>query len=56
VIKAALNRQVIAHTLMSVGVLAALAVGEWVTAPVVVFFMRWETTQKASPPGSRRRA
>ena len=40
VIRAALRRQVIAHTLMTVGVLAALAVGEWATAAVVVFFMR----------------
>ncbi|MCC6168370.1 MAG: cadmium-translocating P-type ATPase [Caldilineaceae bacterium] len=40
VITAALRRQVIAHTLMSVGVLAALAVGEWTTAAIVVFFMR----------------
>src|SRR5436190_1353034 len=35
-----LRRQVISHTLMSVGVLAALAVGQWATAAVVVFFMR----------------
>ena len=40
VIRASLKRQVIAHTLMSVGVLAALAIGEWATAAVVVFFMR----------------
>ncbi len=40
VIRATLKRQVIAHTLMSVGVLAALAIGEWATAAVVVFFMR----------------
>ncbi len=40
VARAALKRQVIAHTLMSVGVVAALAVGEWATAVVVVFFMR----------------
>lgn len=40
VIRAALHRQVISHTLMSVGVLAALAVGQWATAAVVVFFMR----------------
>jgi Cd2+/Zn2+-exporting ATPase/Cu+-exporting ATPase len=40
VIRAALKGQVIAHTLMSIGVLAALAVGEWATAVVVVFFMR----------------
>jgi Cd2+/Zn2+-exporting ATPase/Cu+-exporting ATPase len=40
VFRAALKRQVIAHTLMTLGVLAALAVGEWATAVVVVFFMR----------------
>jgi P-type Cu+ transporter len=40
VIRAALKGQVIAHTLMSLGVIAALAVGEWATAAVVVFFMR----------------
>jgi Cu+-exporting ATPase len=40
VLRAAWKRQVIAHTLMSLGVLAALAVGEWATAVVVVFFMR----------------
>jgi Cu+-exporting ATPase len=40
VLRAALHGQVIAHTLMSVGVLAALAVGQWATAAVVVFFMR----------------
>ena len=38
VIQAALRRQVLSHTLMSVGVLAALAVGEWTTAAIVVFF------------------
>jgi P-type Cu+ transporter len=40
VIRAALRRQVISHTLMSLGVVAALAIGEWATAAVVVFFMR----------------
>lgn len=40
VIQAALRRQIISHTLMSLGVLAALAVGQWATAVVVVFFMR----------------
>ena len=40
VVRAALQRQVLAHTLMSVGVVAALAIGEWVTAAIVVFFMR----------------
>jgi Cu+-exporting ATPase len=40
VFRATLKGQVISHTLMSVGVLAALLVGEWATALVVVFFMR----------------
>lgn len=39
VIKATLRRQVISHTLMSLGVFAALVVGQWPTAAVVVFFM-----------------
>ncbi|HEY1348198.1 MAG TPA: cation-translocating P-type ATPase [Ktedonobacteraceae bacterium] len=40
VLKAALRRQVISHTLMSLGMVAALAVGQWPTAVVIVFFMR----------------
>ncbi len=40
VVRAALQRQITAHTLMTLGVIAALAVGEWATAAVVVFFMR----------------
>jgi Cu+-exporting ATPase len=40
VVLAAAQRQVISHTLMTLGVIAALAVGEWLTALVVVFFMR----------------
>lgn len=40
VVRAARQGRVISHTLMSLGVLAALAVGEWSTAAVVVFFMR----------------
>ena len=40
VARATLRRQIIAHTLMSVGVIAALVVGQWATAAVVVFFMR----------------
>ncbi len=40
VIRAALKRQVISHTLMSVGVIAAIVVGQWITAAIVVFFMR----------------
>lgn len=40
VVQAALRRQIIAHTLMTMGMIAALAVGEWATAAVAVFFMR----------------
>jgi Cd2+/Zn2+-exporting ATPase/Cu+-exporting ATPase len=40
VVLAAGRRQIIAHTLMSLGALAALAVGQWATAAVVVLFMR----------------
>ncbi|PDV97472.1 heavy metal translocating P-type ATPase [Candidatus Chloroploca asiatica] len=40
VVRAAWRRQIIAHTLMTAGVVAALAVGQWATAAVVVFFMR----------------
>jgi Cd2+/Zn2+-exporting ATPase/Cu+-exporting ATPase len=40
VIRATLHRQVISHTLMSIGVLAALFIGQWATAVVIVFFMR----------------
>ena len=40
VIQATLKRQIISHTLMTLGVIAALVVGEWVTAVIVVIFMR----------------
>ncbi len=40
VIRATLKRQIISHTLMTLGVLAALVVGQWVTAALVVVFMR----------------
>lgn len=40
VIRAMLKRQIISHTLMTLGVIAALVVGEWVTAAIVVVFMR----------------
>src|SRR5688500_5161 len=40
VIRATLRRQIISHTLMTLGVIAALAVGQWVTAALVVVFMR----------------
>jgi P-type Cu+ transporter len=40
VLRAAAQRRVTSHTLMTVGVLAALAVGQWATAAIVAFFMR----------------
>ncbi|OQY91172.1 MAG: ATPase P [Anaerolineae bacterium UTCFX1] len=40
VISATLNRQIISHTLMTLGVIAALVVGQWATAALVVVFMR----------------
>ena len=40
VVRAALQGRVTSHTLMSIGAIAAMAVGEWATAVVVVFFMR----------------
>ncbi|MCS6937993.1 MAG: cation-translocating P-type ATPase [Roseiflexus sp.] len=40
VARAALRRQITAHTLMTVGAIAALLVGEWVAAAIVVVFMR----------------
>ncbi|HEX5839692.1 MAG TPA: HAD-IC family P-type ATPase, partial [Anaerolineales bacterium] len=40
VLRAALNRQILSHTLMTLGVIAALAIGDWVTALIVAMFMR----------------
>ena len=40
VAQAALDRQILSHTLMTVGVAAALVIGDWVTAAIVVLFMR----------------
>lgn len=40
VVRAALRRRITSHTLMTVGLLAALAVGQWPTAVLIVFFMR----------------
>lgn len=55
VIRATLKRQVIAHTLMSIGALAALFVGEWTTAMVVVFFMHiGNYTERLTAEGARR--
>lgn len=40
VVRAALRRRITAHTLMTVGAMAALLVGQWVAAAIVVFLMR----------------
>ncbi len=40
VARATLKRQITSHTLMTIGAIAALVVGEWVTAAIVVVFMR----------------
>lgn len=55
VIRATLKRQVISHTLMSIGALAAILVGEWTTAMVVVFFMHiGNYIEKLTAEGARR--
>ncbi len=55
VLRAAWKRQVLSHTLMSLGVIAAIAVGEWATALVVVFFMRiGDYAEKFTTERSRR--
>lgn len=55
VLQAARKRQVTSHMLMTLGVIAALAVGQWVTAAVVVFFMRvGEYTETFTTEGARR--
>ena len=41
VIQATLRRQITSHTVMTIGVIAAAAVGEWTTAALIVFFMRF---------------
>lgn len=40
VIRAALRGRVTSHTLMTVGLIAAVAVGQWPAAVLIVFFMR----------------
>ena len=56
VIRATLKRKIISHTLMTIGVIAALAVGEWVTAVIVVVFMRMGEYVENFTTESARRA
>jgi Cd2+/Zn2+-exporting ATPase/Cu+-exporting ATPase len=55
VLRATRKRQVTSHTLMTIGVLAALAVGQWTTAAVVVFFMRiGDYVERFTAEGARK--
>lgn len=56
VIQAAFRGQILSHTLMTVGVVAAALVGEWATALVVVFFMRVGDAVEGFTAGQARRA
>jgi Cu+-exporting ATPase len=56
VLRAAFRRRVTSHTLMTIGALAALIVGEWVTAAIVVAFMRIGSYIERLTAQSARRA
>jgi Cu+-exporting ATPase len=54
VISALLKREITSHTLMTIGMLAAIAVGDWATAVIVVFFMRvGDTVEQWTARGAR---
>ncbi len=55
VISAAIRKEIISHTLMTIGMLAAIAVGEWATAVIIVFFMRiGDAVEQWTAQGARR--
>jgi len=56
VLRAALRGKVTSHTLMTVGVIAALLVGQWATAALVVLFMRIGDYVESFTSQSARRA
>lgn len=56
VLQGGLRRQVTSHTLMTLGVLAALAIRQWTTAALVVIFMRIGDTVENFTAQSARRA
>ena len=55
VVRAALKGQIISHTLMMLGAIAALAVGQWTTAAIVVLFMHMgDYVERFTTEGARR--
>jgi len=56
VVQAALRWQVTSHTLMTVGVVAAIAIGEWTTAALIIFFMRFADYLEDLTTGRSRQA
>lgn len=55
VARATLKLQIISHTLMTMGMIAALLIGEWATAAVIVFFMRvGDYAEGVTTEGARR--
>lgn len=56
VMRSAIKGQVISHTLMTLGVIAAIAVREWPTAAVVVLFMRVGDFVERLTTGNARKA
>jgi Cd2+/Zn2+-exporting ATPase/Cu+-exporting ATPase len=56
VLRAAFQARVTSHALMTIGMLAAIAVGEWTAAVIVVFFMRIGVYVEAFTAERARRA
>ncbi|MCS7251257.1 MAG: cation-translocating P-type ATPase [Thermoflexus sp.] len=55
VVRAALKRRITAHALMTLGAMAALAVGDWAAAAIVVVFMRvGDSIERFTAEGARR--
>jgi len=55
VVRAALKGQIISHALMMLGAIAALAVGQWTTAAIVVLFMHvGDYVERFTAEGARR--
>ncbi len=55
VVRAGFRRRITSHTLMTIGLLAAVATGEWAAALLVVFFMRLaERIEQLTAAGARR--